>query len=210
MLGAVPSIKADLIHLQLGDITDTPHIKSQFRTPTQWSSRWAVQTLPSSPVSCQAPSRYGFTPGNLEMKKRRISSSKFRVQDWNGFFFYPISFSSYHIRLSNTILCKAVSGTRMCTWWINQQILRKGGKKTAGIVSCYIQVWLSARCGRLHFSPSGLVFCTTECKEIKEEKNRQKVISALALKNKRSKRDGHEFIYWDLKQKIAKDQPVIL
>lgn len=82
-------------------------------------------TLPPPPhsVSCQAQSRCRFTPGNLEMKKkkkRRISTSKFRVQEWNGIFSYPISFSSYHVQLSNTILCKAVSGSRMCTWRINQ------------------------------------------------------------------------------------------
>ncbi|TNN67147.1 hypothetical protein EYF80_022677 [Liparis tanakae] len=29
----VPSIKADLARLQLGDITDTLHIRSRFRTP---------------------------------------------------------------------------------------------------------------------------------------------------------------------------------
>lgn len=73
-----PSIKADLIRLQLGDITDTLRIKSRFRTPAQRSSLWDFAT---PPASCQAQSRYGFTPGNLEMKKRRISSSKFRVQD---------------------------------------------------------------------------------------------------------------------------------
>ena len=49
VLGAVSSIKADLIHLQRGDITDTLHIKSHLRTPTQWSWFWAVQTLPAPP-----------------------------------------------------------------------------------------------------------------------------------------------------------------
>lgn len=111
-------------------------------------------------------------------------------------FFYPISFSSYHIRLSNTILCKAVSGTRMCTWWINQQ--KK--KKNAGIVSCYIQVWLSARCGRLHFSPSGLVFCTTECKEIEgREKHtvnkKKKYFLYLHLKTQIKKQNGWKRVY---------------
>lgn len=36
-----------------------------------------------------------------------------------------------------------------------------------------MQVGLSARCGRLHFPPSGLVFCTPERGEMAEEKNRR-------------------------------------
>lgn len=47
---------------------------------------------PPPSVSCQAQSQCGFTPGNLEMKKRRISSSKFRVQGWNGIFFILFPF----------------------------------------------------------------------------------------------------------------------
>lgn len=85
------------------------------------------------------------------------------------FFLILFPFPSYHIQLSNSILCKAFSGTGMCVWWINQQTL----KKTAVTVSCSVQVGLSARCGRLHFPPSGLVFCTPQCGEVAEEKNRR-------------------------------------
>ena len=50
---------------------------------------WALQALTPHPVSCQATSQYGFTPGNLEMwREKGISSSKFTVQCWNGFFFF--------------------------------------------------------------------------------------------------------------------------
>lgn len=89
-----------------------------------------------------------------------LPSSESRTEMEFFFFLILFPFPSYHIQLSNTILCKAFSGTGMCTWWINQQTL----KNTAATVSCYMQVWLSARCGRLHFSPSSLVFCTPECR----------------------------------------------
>lgn len=130
VLGAVPSIKADLIHLQLGDITDTLHIKSHFRTPTQWSSLWAVQTLPSPlyPVRPRANTDLHLAIWRWKKEELALPSSESKAEME---FFYPISFSSYHIRLSNTILCKAVSGTRMCTWWINQQISKK--KKLLGL-----------------------------------------------------------------------------
>lgn len=51
----------------------------------------------------------------------------------------PISFPSYHIRLSNSALCKAVSGAGTCTWWINQQIKKK---KCAGTVGRFLPVRL--------------------------------------------------------------------
>lgn len=91
VLSAVPSIKVEPIHLQLGDITDTLHIKSHFRTPSQWSSLWAVRTLPSSPVSCQAESQYGFTPGNLEMegKKELALPSSSPGMKWIFFILFP-------------------------------------------------------------------------------------------------------------------------
>lgn len=162
VLGALPSIKADLIRLQLWDITDTPGIKSRFRTPTLRSSLWDFATPLSCILSGAEPARIYTWQFGDEKKKEELAlpSSESRTEMEFFFFLILFPFPSYHIQLSNTILCKAFSGTGMCTWWINQQTL----KNTAATVSCYMQVWLSARCGRLHFSPSGLVFCTPECR----------------------------------------------
>lgn len=126
VLVALPSIKEDLIRLQLWDITDTPGIESGFGTPTLRSSLWDFATTLVWILSGAEPARIYTWQFGDEGGGRRISSSKFRVQDWNGilfFFFFLIlfPFPSYHIQLSNSILCKAFSGTGMCVWWINQQ-----------------------------------------------------------------------------------------
>lgn len=61
--------------------------------------------------------------GGGEKEELALPSSESRTEMEFFFFFFLIlfPFPSYHIQLSNSILCKAFSGTGMCVWWINQQ-----------------------------------------------------------------------------------------
>lgn len=133
MLVALPSIKEDLIRLQLWDITDTPGIESGFRTPTLRSSLWDFATTLVCILSGAEPARiYTWQFGDEGGKKEELAlpSSESRTEMEFFFFFFLIlfPFPSYHIQLSNSILCKAFSGTGMCVWWINQQTLKKKKK----------------------------------------------------------------------------------
>lgn len=64
--------------------------------------------------------------GAKKKEELALPSSESRTE-MEFFFFFLIlfPFPSYHIQLSNSILCKAVSGTGMCAWWINLADLKK-------------------------------------------------------------------------------------
>ena len=181
---AVLSIRADLVHLQPGDITNAPlHIQSHFRThfeqrrlkPPPPPPPLPPPPAPSALYPARPQSHCGFTPGNLEMKKRRISSSKFRVQGWNGFFFFLFILFPFPRITSDCQIphyAKLFQEPGTCTWWINQHIPppEKSRRKSAGIVNCYIHVWLSEGVGDNVSLPVVLFSAPQEWTEITAEK----------------------------------------